>query len=63
MEAAVIEPAFEWEKFSSFKKMIQVLSYWSYCLRWRKKKSEGILTVEELNAAKRFEALSEGKFS
>ena len=49
MEAAVMEPAFEWERFSSFKKMIRVLSY---CLRWRKKKSEGILTVEELNAAK-----------
>ena len=49
MEAAVMEPPFEWERFSSFKKMIRVLSY---CLRWRKRKSEGILTVEELNAAK-----------
>ena len=49
MEAAVMEPPFEWERFSSFKKMMRVLSY---CLRWRKKKSEGILTVEELNAAK-----------
>ena len=34
MEAAVMEPAFEWEKFGSFKKMIRVLSY---CLRRRKK--------------------------
>ena len=49
MEAALMEPAFEWERFSSFKKMIRVLSY---CFRWRKTKSEGILTVEELNAAK-----------
>ena len=48
MEAAVMEPAIKWEKFESFKKMIRVLSF---CLRWRKK-SEGILTVEELNAAK-----------
>ena len=30
MEAAVMEPAFEWERFGSFKKMIRVLSY---CLR------------------------------
>ena len=44
-----MEPAFKWERFGSFKKMIRVLSY---CLRWRKKKSERILTVEELNAAK-----------
>ena len=34
MEAAVMEPAFKWENFGSFKKMIRVLSY---CLRWRKK--------------------------
>ena len=49
MEAAVKEPAFEWERFGSFKKMIRVLSC---CLRWRKRKSGEILTVEELNAAK-----------
>ena len=49
MEAAVMEPPFKWERLRSFKKMIRVLSY---CLRWRKKKSEGILAVEELNAAK-----------
>ena len=49
MEAAVMEPAFECERFSSFKKMIRVLSY---CFRWGKKKSERILTVEELNATK-----------
>ena len=49
MEAAVMEPAFKWERFGSFKKMILVLSY---CLRWRKKKSKGNLTVEELTAAK-----------
>ena len=49
MEAAVMEPAFKWESFGSFKKMIRVLSY---CLRRRKKKSEGSQTVEELNAAK-----------
>ena len=49
MEAAVMNPAFKWESFGPFKKMIRVLSY---CLRWRKKKSEGILKVEELNAAK-----------
>ena len=34
MEAAVMEPAFKWERFGSFKKVIRVLSY---CLRWRKK--------------------------
>ena len=44
-----MEPAIKWERFVSFKKMIRVLSY---CLRWRKKKSAGILTVEELTAAK-----------
>ena len=44
-----MEPAFKKERFGSFKKMIRVLSY---CLRWRKKKSEGILAVEELNSAK-----------
>ena len=44
-----MEPAFEWERFGSFKKMIRVLSY---CLRWKKKNSGQILTVEELNAAK-----------
>ena len=49
MEAAVIEPAFEWDIFGSFKKMIRVLSY---CLRWKKTISGEILTVEELNAAK-----------
>ena len=49
LEAAVMEPAFEWERFESFKKMIRVLSY---CLRWKKKNSGKILTVEELNAAK-----------
>ena len=49
IETAVMVPALEWERFSSFKKMIRVLSY---CLRWRKKKSKGNLTVEELNAAK-----------
>ena len=49
MESVVIESPFEWERFSSFKKMIRVLSY---CLRLREQKSEGILTVEELNAAK-----------
>ena len=49
MEAAVMEPGFEWERFGSFKKMIRVLSY---CLRWKKRNSGEILTVEELNAAK-----------
>ena len=49
MEAAVMEPAFEWERFGSFKKMIRVFSY---CLRWKKKNSGEILTFEELNAAK-----------
>ena len=49
MEAAVMEPAFEWERFRSFKKMIRVLSY---CLRWKKRNSGEILTVEELNAAR-----------
>ena len=49
MEAAVMEPAFEWERFGSFKKMIRMLSY---CLRWKKRNSGEILTVEELNAAK-----------
>ena len=49
MEAVVIESPFKLEKFSSFKKIIRKLSY---CLRWRKKTFEGILTVEELNAAK-----------
>ena len=49
MEAAVMEPAFEWEKFGSFKKLIRVFSY---CLRWKKKNPGEILTVEELNAAK-----------
>ena len=49
MEAAGIEPTFKWERLGSFKKMIRVLSY---CLRWRKRQSEGILTVEDLNAAK-----------
>ena len=37
MEAAVMEPAFEWESFVSLKKMIRVLSY---CLTWRKKNLE-----------------------
>ena len=36
LEAAVMEPAFEWERFGSFKKMIRVLSY---CLRWKKMNS------------------------
>ena len=49
MEAAVMEPAFEWKRFGSFKKMIRVFSY---CLRWKKRNSGKILTVEELNAAK-----------
>ena len=49
MEAAVMEPSYKREQFSFFKEKIQVLSY---CLRWTKKKSGGILTVEELNAAK-----------
>ena len=49
LEAAVLEPAFQWERFGSFKKMIRVLSY---CLRWRKRKSGEFLTVEVLNAAK-----------
>ena len=49
MEAAVMEPAFEWERFRSFKKMIREFSY---CLRWKKSNSGEILTVEELNAAK-----------
>ena len=44
-----MEPAFEWERFGSFKKMIRVLPY---CLRWKKRNSGGILTVDELNAAK-----------
>ena len=48
-EAAAMEPAFEWERFRSFKRMIRVFSY---CLRWKKKSSGEILTVEELNAAK-----------
>ena len=58
MEAAVMEPAFEWERFGSFKKMIRVLSF---CLRWKKRNSGEILTVEELNAAKL--AISEGNLS
>ena len=49
MEAAVMEPAFEWERFGSFKKMIRALSY---CLRWKKRNSGEILTGEVLNAAK-----------
>ena len=49
MEAAVMEPAFEWERFGSFKRMIRVFSY---CLRWKKKNSGEILTFEKLNAAK-----------
>ena len=49
MEAAVMEPSFEWERFGSFKKMIRLLSY---CLRWKKRTSGEMLTVEELNAAK-----------
>ena len=49
MEAAATEPAFEWERIWSFKETIRVLSY---CLRWRKMKFGGILTVEEPNAAK-----------
>ena len=49
MEAAVMEPAFEWERLGSFKKMIRVFSY---RLRWKKRNSGEILTVEELNAAK-----------
>ena len=43
MEAAVMEPAFEWGRFGSFKKMIRVFSY---CLRWKKRKYGGNLTVE-----------------
>ena len=42
MEAAVTEPAFEWERFGSFTKMIPVLSY---CLRWKKRTIEEILIV------------------
>ena len=53
MEVAVMEPAFKWERFGSFKKTIRVLSY---CLRWRKKKSECGRTGN-------LEALSAGKFS
>ena len=49
MEAGVMEPAFEWERFGSFKKVIRVLSY---CLRWKKRNSGEILTVAKLNAAK-----------
>ena len=49
MEASVMEPAFKWERVSSFKKMIRVLSY---CQKLKKKKSEGILAVEELKTAK-----------
>ena len=49
MEAVVMEPAFKWERFGSFKKMIRVLSY---CLRWKETISGEILSVEELNAAK-----------
>ena len=49
MEVAVMEPAFKWERSGAFEKMIRVLSY---CLRSKKTKSERILTVEELNAAK-----------
>ena len=48
MEAVVMEPPFQWERFSSFKKMIRVLSY---CLRWKENNSGGNLTVDELNAA------------
>ena len=44
-----MEPAFEWERFGSFKKMIRVLSY---CLRWKKRNYGEILTVENFNAAK-----------
>ena len=49
LQAAVMEPAFKWERFGSFKKMIRVLSY---CLRSKNRNSGEILTVEELNAAK-----------
>ena len=49
MGAAVLEPAFKWERFRSSKKVIRKLSY---CLRWRKKKSEGTLAVREINATK-----------
>ena len=49
IEAAVMEPAFKWEIFGSFKKMIRVLSY---CFIGRKKKSEEIMVVGELNASK-----------
>ena len=48
-EAAVMKPAFDWERFGSFKKMILVLSC---CLRWKKRNSGELLTIEELNAAK-----------
>ena len=59
MQAVVREPAFEWERFSSFEQMIRLLSH---CLRLKKRKSEGILTVEELNTTKLAILLSEGKF-
>ena len=39
----------KWEIFGSFKKLIRALSYW---FRWKKRKSEGTLTVEEFNEAK-----------
>ena len=48
MEDAVLDPAFEWERLSSSRK-IRVLSYW---LRWRKRESQVMLTVEDLNTAK-----------
>ena len=49
IKAAILEPAFKWERFVSFKKKIRVLPY---CLRWKKRTSEGNLSVEKLNAAK-----------
>ena len=59
MQAAVREPAFEWERFSSFKHMVRVLSY---CLILKKKQSEGILTIEELNTTKLTLLLLGGKY-
>ena len=47
MEAAVMEPAFERERFGSFKQIFRVLSY---CLSWTKKNSGEILTAEEHKA-------------
>ena len=42
-EAVLMEKLFDWEKFSTFKKMIRLLSY---CLRWREKNPQEFLTLK-----------------